>query len=98
MELAVRAVRTGMRWWRPTAAALDDGFGGPAAEKLAAELLWLGQKMAECGAAREAAAQFGAASRLGSRALVAEPTLQVALLRLAGTYSTLYHKTPMFCV
>ncbi|EEC74030.1 hypothetical protein OsI_08983 [Oryza sativa Indica Group] len=83
MELAVRAVRTGMRWWRPTAAALDDGFGGPAAEKLAAELLWLGQKMAECGAAREAAAQFGAASRLGSRALVAEPTLQVALLRLA---------------
>ncbi|KAF0933072.1 hypothetical protein E2562_013816 [Oryza meyeriana var. granulata] len=77
MELAVRAVR----WWMPT--ALDEGFGGPAAEKLAAELLWLGQKMAECGAAREAAAQFGAASRLGSRALVSEPTLQVALLRLA---------------
>ncbi|RLN08200.1 uncharacterized protein C2845_PM11G25620 [Panicum miliaceum] len=43
MELAVRAVRTGTRWWRPTAASsLDEGFGGPAAEKLAAELLWLG--------------------------------------------------------
>uniref|UniRef100_A0A0D9VL72 Uncharacterized protein n=1 Tax=Leersia perrieri TaxID=77586 RepID=A0A0D9VL72_9ORYZ len=88
MELAVRAVRSGMRWWRPTeaaaaAAGLDEGFGGPAAEKLAAELLWLGQKMADCGAAREAATQFGAASRLGCRALVAEPTLQVALLRLA---------------
>ncbi|KAI4982142.1 hypothetical protein ZWY2020_022634 [Hordeum vulgare] len=85
MELAVRAVRSGVRWWRPTVAALEgsDAFGGPAAEKLAAELLWLGQKMAECGAAREAAVQFGAASRLGSRALVAEPTLQVALLRLA---------------
>ncbi|KAL6635152.1 hypothetical protein ACP70R_027823 [Stipagrostis hirtigluma subsp. patula] len=84
VELAVRAVRTGMRWWKPAAASsLDEGFGGPAAEKLAAELLWLGQKMAECGAAREAVAQFGAAARLGSRALVAEPTLQVSLLRLA---------------
>lgn len=89
MELAMRAIRTGIRWWRPTAAAaLDEGFGGPAAEKHAAELLWLGQKMAECGAAREAAVQFGAAARLGSRALVAEPTLQVALLRLAGTCKT----------
>ncbi|KAG2661670.1 uncharacterized protein LOC120642215 [Panicum virgatum] len=84
MELAVRAVRAGMRWWRPTASSsLDEGFGGPAAEKLAAELLWLGQKMAECGAAREAVAQFGDAARLGSRALVAEPALQVSLLRLA---------------
>lgn len=48
-----------MRWWMPTtatAAALDEGFGGPAAEKLATELLWLGRKMAECGAARSAAA------------------------------------------
>jgi hypothetical protein len=89
MELAARAVLTGMQWWRPTAAAVapleGEAFGGPAAEKLAAELLWLAQKMAACGAAREAAVQFGAAPRLGSRALVAEPTLQVALLRLAGT-------------
>jgi len=92
MELAVRAVRAGMRWWRPTASSsLDEGFGGPAAEKLAAELLWLGQKMAECGAAREAVAQFGDAARLGSRALVAEPALQVSLLRLAGTSKTLRH-------
>ncbi|KAJ1281112.1 hypothetical protein BS78_04G283300 [Paspalum vaginatum] len=84
MELAVRAVRTGMRWWRPAAASsLDEGFGGPAAEKLAAELLWLGQKMSECGAEREAVVQFGAAERLGSRALVADPALQVSLLRLA---------------
>ncbi|KAL6911514.1 hypothetical protein ACP4OV_000319 [Aristida adscensionis] len=84
MELAARAVRTGMRWWKPAAASsLDEAFGGAAAEKLAAELLWLGQKMAECGAAREAVAQFGASARLGSRALVAEPTLQVSLLRLA---------------
>jgi len=30
-------------------------------------------------------AQFGDAARLGSRALVAEPALQVSLLRLAGT-------------
>ncbi|CAD6223510.1 unnamed protein product [Miscanthus lutarioriparius] len=38
MELAVRAVRMGMQWWRPTAASsLDDQrFGGPAVEKLAA--------------------------------------------------------------
>ncbi|CAN6253237.1 unnamed protein product [Urochloa humidicola] len=85
VELAVRAVRTGMRWWRPPPASSmdDEGFGGPAAEKMAAELLWLGQKMAECGAAREAVVQFGAAARLGSRVLVAEPALQVSLLRLA---------------
>lgn len=89
MDLAARAVRLGVQWWRPApmtttaAAAAEDAFGGPAAEKLAAELLWLAQKMAECGAAREAAVQFGAAERLGSRALVAEPSLQVALLRLA---------------
>uniref|UniRef100_A0ACD5YR14 Uncharacterized protein n=1 Tax=Avena sativa TaxID=4498 RepID=A0ACD5YR14_AVESA len=87
MELAARAVRTGIRWWRPTEAVVapleGEAFGGPAAEKLAAELLWLAQKMAACGAAIEATVQFGAAPRLGSRALVAEPTLQVALLRLA---------------
>uniref|UniRef100_A0ACD5Z3X9 Uncharacterized protein n=1 Tax=Avena sativa TaxID=4498 RepID=A0ACD5Z3X9_AVESA len=86
MELAARAVRTGVRWWRPTEAVAPlegEAFGGPAAEKLAAELLWLAQKMAACCAAREATVQFGAAPRLGSRALVAEPTLQVALLRLA---------------
>jgi len=47
--------------------------------------------MAECGAAREAVAQFGDAARLGSRALVAEPALQVSLLRLAGTSKTLRH-------
>ncbi|KAF6998073.1 hypothetical protein CFC21_014230, partial [Triticum aestivum] len=52
MELAVRAVRSVVRWWRPTVATLEgDAFGGPAAEKLAAELLWLGQKMDECGTA-----------------------------------------------
>lgn len=95
-DLAVRrAVRTGMRWWwwRPTAAAsaaLDEGFGGLAAEKMAAELMWLGKKMAECGAAGEAVAQFGSAERLGSRAVVAEPALQVSLLRLAGTWRTLH--------
>uniref|UniRef100_J3LVM5 Uncharacterized protein n=1 Tax=Oryza brachyantha TaxID=4533 RepID=J3LVM5_ORYBR len=40
--------------------------------------------MSKCGAAREAAVQFGAASHLGSRALVADPTLQIVLLRLAA--------------
>ncbi|KAF8729883.1 hypothetical protein HU200_017344 [Digitaria exilis] len=91
MEVAVmRAVRTGVRWWwwRPTTTvaavtSMDEGFGGPAAEKIAAELLWIGKKMAECGAAGEAVAQFGGAERLGSRAVVAEPALQVSLLRLA---------------
>nr|CAB3448069.1 unnamed protein product [Digitaria exilis]CAB3451127.1 unnamed protein product [Digitaria exilis]CAB3504522.1 unnamed protein product [Digitaria exilis] len=63
--------------------SMGEGFGGPAAEKLAAELLWLGKKMAECGAVGEAVAQFGGAERLGSRAVVAEPALQVSLLRLA---------------
>ncbi|GJN22324.1 hypothetical protein PR202_gb09879 [Eleusine coracana subsp. coracana] len=85
-----RAVRAGVRWLRRSASLAassmedEEGFGGgPAAEKLAAELLWIGTKMAECGAARDAVAQFGAAARLGCRAMVAEPTLQVSLLQLA---------------
>ncbi|EEC75205.1 hypothetical protein OsI_11458 [Oryza sativa Indica Group] len=39
-----------MWWWRPiaaTAAALDEGFGDPTVENLAAEMLSFGQKMAE---------------------------------------------------
>ncbi|KAF8779855.1 hypothetical protein HU200_002121 [Digitaria exilis] len=68
--------------------SMGEGFGGPAAEKLAAELLWLGKKMAECGAVGEAVAQFGGAERLGSRAVVAEPALQVSLLRLAANFAS----------
>jgi hypothetical protein len=47
---AARSVRVGVHWLRrPASSSLDDeGFGEPAAEKLAAELLWIGHKMTEC--------------------------------------------------
>jgi hypothetical protein len=59
---------------RPASSLDDERFVEPAPEKLAAELLWLGHKMAEF-----------AWARIGSRALVAEPTIQVSLIWLAGT-------------
>ncbi|KAJ8505587.1 hypothetical protein OPV22_006473 [Ensete ventricosum] len=54
---------------------------GVSAEKLAAEAMWLGQKMAENGAAAEGVAMWGSASRLAGLAVSAEPRLQVALVR-----------------
>lgn len=64
----------------------EEGAGG-SAEKLAAEAMWLGQKMAENGAAAEAVAMWGTASRLAALAVVAEPRLQVAIVRVCGENS-----------
>ncbi|WOL13776.1 hypothetical protein Cni_G22555 [Canna indica] len=76
------ALKSSMRRW--AAPLAEGGFGG-SAEKLAAEALWLGQKMAESGAAKEAVAMWGAASRLAAHAISAEPRLQVAFVRVCAS-------------
>ncbi|KAJ1402234.1 hypothetical protein SESBI_28129 [Sesbania bispinosa] len=57
---------------------------GMSAEKLAAELLWLGRKLAGCGCGEEAVLRWAAASNLGWLALSAEPRLQASLVKLAA--------------
>lgn len=85
-----------MRRFAAAAAAVPEegdvvgvGVGG-SAEKLAAEALWLGQKMAECGAAPDAVARWGTAAELGRFALSAEPRLQVAFVRVSGQLPFLF--------
>ncbi|KAE9613449.1 hypothetical protein Lal_00016153 [Lupinus albus] len=57
---------------------------GVTAEKLAAELVWLAQRMAACGCVEEAVGKWAPASNLGWLALSAEPRLQASLLKLAA--------------
>ncbi|KAK9060300.1 hypothetical protein SSX86_021004 [Deinandra increscens subsp. villosa] len=56
---------------------------GGSAEKLAAELLWLGEKLAACGSADEAVRQWASASKLASMSLSAKPRLQGSLVKLS---------------
>ncbi|KAF3435028.1 hypothetical protein FNV43_RR22115 [Rhamnella rubrinervis] len=58
--------------------------GGGSAEKLAAELLWLGQKLAGCGFVEEAVRRWAAASKLAWLAVSAEPRLQGSLVKLSA--------------
>ncbi|CAL0311961.1 unnamed protein product [Lupinus luteus] len=75
-----RGVVSGSRW-------MMRGGGwegsGVTAEKLAAELVWLAQRMAACGCVEEAVGKWAPASNLGWLALSAEPRLQASLLKLA---------------
>ncbi|XP_061364695.1 uncharacterized protein LOC133308113 [Gastrolobium bilobum] len=57
---------------------------GISAVKLAAELLWLAQKLAACGCGQEAVLRWATASNLGRLALSAEPRLQASLVKLAA--------------
>ncbi|GLT94407.1 hypothetical protein SLE2022_121480 [Rubroshorea leprosula] len=54
------------------------------AEKLAAELLWLAQKMAACGFEEEAVKRWASASNMGWLALSAEPRLQGSLVKVTA--------------
>ena len=60
---------------------------GVSGEKLAAELLWLAEKMAACGCGKGAVRMWAAAQHLGWLALSAEPRLQASLLKLAGIFT-----------
>lgn len=54
------------------------------AEKLAAELLWLAQKLVVCGCAEEAVSKWAVASNLAWLGLWAEPRLQGSLVKISG--------------
>lgn len=54
------------------------------AEKLAAEILWLAQKMAASGCAAEAVCKWAASSNLAWLALTTEPRLQGSLLKVSA--------------
>nr|GLL23841.1 uncharacterized protein LOC109167108 [Ipomoea trifida] len=54
------------------------------AEKLAAELLWLAQKMTACGCAEEALRRWSSAQHLAWLSLSAEPRLQGALVKVSA--------------
>lgn len=75
-------LRSGLRVWSEKEG--NTGAASVEAEKTAAEIMWMAGKMADCGAAAEAVARWGAAARLAGLALVSEPRLQVALVRVSG--------------
>ncbi|XP_057493391.1 uncharacterized protein LOC130778914 [Actinidia eriantha] len=62
----------------------EPGRWGGSAEKLAAEVLWLAQKMAACGCAEEAVGKWASASHLAWLALSAEPRLQGSLVKVSA--------------
>lgn len=66
------------------------------AEKMAAELLWLAQKMASCGIAEEAVCRWASASNVASLGLSAEPRLQGSLIKISGTLAPLVHVDCIF--
>ncbi|KAM3742353.1 hypothetical protein ACB098_07G063600 [Castanea mollissima] len=54
------------------------------AEKLAAELLWLAQKLVSCGCVEEAVSKWAVASNLAWLGLWAEPRLQGSLVKISA--------------
>ncbi|XP_058191922.1 uncharacterized protein LOC131308895 [Rhododendron vialii] len=57
---------------------------GGSAEKLAAEVLWLAQKMAACGCVEEAVVKWASATHLAWLGLSAEPRLQGSLVKVSA--------------
>ncbi|CAN0872327.1 hypothetical protein LINGRAHAP2_LOCUS10086 [Linum grandiflorum] len=55
-----------------------------AAEKVAAELLWLAQKLMACGCVEEAVSKWAMASKLAWLSLSAEPRLQGSLVKVSA--------------
>lgn len=88
------AVKSRVRRWAEGAAVAPGMVVGVgvSADKLAAEVMWLGQKMAESGAVADAVAMWGEAAGLAQLAVSAVPRLQVALVRVCGedALSSLY--------
>ncbi|CAE6258445.1 unnamed protein product [Arabidopsis arenosa] len=85
-------VRRGLnRVVRAAVRAVGDGFIGwggeetaETSEKLAAELLWLAEKMAVYGFVDEAVEKWASASNLASLALSSEPRLQCSLVQISA--------------
>lgn len=75
----------GVAAWR-YAKPRSESRSGSSAEKLAAELLWLAQKMAASGCAEEAVCKWASAADLAWLALSTEPRLQGSLVKVSGKY------------
>eukprot|EP00257_Ricinus_communis_P008378 XP_002525863.2 uncharacterized protein LOC8276895 [Ricinus communis] len=78
---AARSVKDGTLggWTRRGSDAVDRS-----GEKLAAELLWLAQKLAACGYVEEAVWRWASAGNLGWLALSAEPRIQGSLVKVSA--------------
>ncbi|OMP06858.1 hypothetical protein COLO4_07841 [Corchorus olitorius] len=82
----LRAVRSvgGGAWTRAGKRREDMKPSGNSAEKLAAELLWLAQKLGGCGFEEEAVERWASASNVARLSLSAEPRLQCSLLKVSA--------------
>ncbi|XWS68288.1 hypothetical protein CRYUN_Cryun04dG0078000 [Craigia yunnanensis] len=80
---AVRSVGDGV-WTRVGRGRDDVNRSGNSAEKLAAELLWLAQKLAVCGFEEEAVERWASASNLACLSLLGEPRLQGSLVKVSA--------------
>ncbi|MED6204640.1 hypothetical protein PIB30_010759 [Stylosanthes scabra] len=88
MRKVLKAVKTvGMRIAGSGSVAGSGESGnlvGIPVEKLAAEVLWMGQKLAACGFPEEAVWRWAAARNLGWLAVTADPRLQCSLVKLTA--------------
>lgn len=73
-----------MAWSRAAKPREELVLEGSSAEKLAAELAWLAQKLTVCGFAEEAVCRWAAASNLAWLAVSAESRLQGLLVKVSG--------------
>ncbi|XWS68290.1 hypothetical protein CRYUN_Cryun04dG0078200 [Craigia yunnanensis] len=80
---AVRSVGDGV-WTRVGRGREGVNRSGKSAEKLAAELLWLAQKLVACGFEEEAVERWASASNLAWFSLLAEPRLQGSLVKVSA--------------
>lgn len=103
LKRVLRGVRLigDLAWSRVRRARDEASRSGSSAEKLAAELLWLAEKMAACEFVEEAVERWASASHLAWLALSAEPRLQCSLVKLSGTlpynlYSSLFFRTQSY--
>ncbi|PIN21455.1 hypothetical protein CDL12_05845 [Handroanthus impetiginosus] len=74
----------GLAAWRYAKSRSEISRSGSSAEKVAAELLWLAQKMATSGCADEAVCKWASASNLALLSLSAEPRLQGSLVKVSA--------------
>ncbi|KAG8368671.1 hypothetical protein BUALT_Bualt15G0070000 [Buddleja alternifolia] len=79
-----RLLSYGRAAWRYAKSWSELSRCGRSAEKLAAEVLWLAQKMAASGCAEEAVCKWASASKLAWLALSAEPRLQGSLVKVSA--------------
>ncbi|CAN1127198.1 hypothetical protein LINPERPRIM_LOCUS29450 [Linum perenne] len=86
LNRVMKAVRSiGLVSWTRTGLGSDEVSQlNCSAEKLAAELLWLAEKLRDCGFVEEAVSKWAMASKVASLALSAEPRLQGSLVKVSA--------------